>query len=181
MHTQTHAHTHTCTHALTKSSREVERVPELFFVCPRVVRAAPSRAHTQTHAHTHTHHTLTHSLTHSPHNHSRVAPSRARAHTHTCTHTGLFFYTHSQDLKEVEWVADVHGDVRLLRFLRKCKGDTDAAVNWWRITTHYTQNYDTLPRIIITTHHYTNVQGPQMLPSIGAFVRERVRGGGVGV
>ena len=31
-----------------------------------------------------------------------------------------------------EWLPDVHGDVRLLRFLRKCKGDCDNAVTWYR-------------------------------------------------
>ena len=31
-----------------------------------------------------------------------------------------------------EWLPDVHGDVRLLRFLRKCKGDETAAVGWYR-------------------------------------------------
>lgn len=37
------------------------------------------------------------------------------------------------DLASVpEWLPDVHGDVRLLRFLRKCKGDSAGAVDWYR-------------------------------------------------
>ena len=34
--------------------------------------------------------------------------------------------------QDEEWLPDVHGDVRLLRFLRKCKGDVLAAVGWYR-------------------------------------------------
>jgi hypothetical protein len=105
--------THTCTHALTKSSRGGMGSGFYFFRVP-----ARCSCGTLVRVHTHTHNTHTH--------------------THTCTHLHthhLFFFAHtnahSQDLKEVEWIADVHGDVRLLRFLRKCKGDTDAAIIWW--------------------------------------------------
>jgi len=39
----------------------------------------------------------------------------------------------ADDLARVEeWLPDVHGDVRMLRFLRKCKGEEIVAVEWYR-------------------------------------------------
>ena len=37
-----------------------------------------------------------------------------------------------RDLASVDWLPDVHGDVRLPRFLRQCKGDCASAVEWYR-------------------------------------------------